>query len=304
MFTAIIVGAVLFVIGAVVLQGLRLVPAQPPTKAVVTNFGERTGEIKNEGWRFFLLYPLVYGYISVDITKKNQDLMPGDFMVSDDMAELEISVSITWQPDVAYNTTTGQNFLLEYLNSGEESGVKNILNDIVTEAIRELMANPREQPFTWEDAVKTQENFVARVATNIMGRNLADITLDELREIARDLRRGNGSVKIEKLGIILNRLNITKIKPKGELATAAQLEAKEIRERKAEIIELNHVSARIQEFTAIGFSREQALEIIQTERGKVKKDIKEIKGNLSQETREMVERIGNGIVQQILNRRP
>lgn len=300
---AIFVSVLLFLVGAIFLQALRQIPAQPPTKAVVTKWGERTGKIKNEGWRFFWLFPYYYGFVPVDITRKNQDLVPEDVRTSNDMAELEISVSITWQPDAGINPDTGISFLLEYLNSGGEPGVKNILDDVVAEAIRELAANPVEEPFTWEDAVKMKEKFVARAAANVMGKDVAEISDDELKEIIRDLRRGNGKVKIEKLGILLSRLNITQIKPKGDLARAAEREATERREQKAEMVELKHISERIQEFVAIGFSREQSLELIQTERGKVKKDIKEIKGNLSQETREMVERIGAGIVQQILNGR-
>lgn len=76
----------------------------------------------------------------------------------------------------------------------------------------------------------------------------------------------------------------------GELALPPEVQAdyenvrREERQREAERIELAHVGARITELQAMGYSPEQALEIVQTERGKVKKEIREIKGNLSTAT--------------------
>ncbi len=296
------IGMVIFLVGAFFLQGLRRIPAEPPHKAVVTILGKRTGAVKNEGWRFFPLFPWWYGYINIDITKKNQDLIPREVRTSDDMAEIEVAVSLTWQPDATINQQTEQSYLIEYLNSGGENGVKNIFEDVVEEAVRELAANPHERPFTWEEAVKMKEVFLARIVASILGREISDIPEGELKEIARDLRRGNGKLKLETLGIILSRLNVTSIRPKGKLAEAAEMMAKEERDRKAEVVELNHVAERINALKTLGFSNEQALEVIQTERGKVKKEIKESKWNISPETRAMIEKIGPELVANILRR--
>ena len=104
------------------------------------------------------------------------------------------------------------------------------------------------------------------------------------------------------MGIVLNRVNVTSIKPKGKLAEAAQKEAIEKREQKAETIELTHIAERIESLKKLGFSNEQSLEIIQTERGKVSKTISESKWNVSQETRAMIEKIGPDLVAKILGR--
>lgn len=288
-------GLLFFGFGALILQGLRKIPADPPHCAVLTVFGKRTSVTKKEGWHFFPLYPWFYGYILVNITKKNQDLIPREVRTAQDMAEIEITVSLTWQPD------SGN--IIEYLNSGAESGVKSILEDVVEEAVREFAADATRKPNTWEDAVKMKREFLAEIVLAILGKDPASLTQAEIDSMAMDLRRGNGKLKMETLGTILNRVNVTSIKPKGKLADAAQREATEQRERKAETIELNHVAERIGALKKLGLSNEQALEIIQTERGKVTKSINETKLNVSEETRAMIQKIGPEIVASIFSKK-
>jgi len=269
-----IIALVVFFIGALILQGLRRIPADPPHKAVVTWFGKRTGEVKDEGWKFFFLYPFVTGAVLVDMTKKNQDLSPENVRTSDDMAEINIKVSVTWKPD--------EKRLIEYLNSGGEAGVNNILSDMVKTSVRELAANPEEHPFTWEEAVKMRDVFIAKIVAVIIG---AEENPEQLKSIAADLRRGNGDIRISTLGIILSRLNITSIKPTGKLAETAEMVASERRQRDAEIVELDHVAERTKELAEklvnLGSTPQQALEraleVVQTERKKISKDVKEIK---------------------------
>lgn len=122
------------------------------------------------------------------------------------------------------------------------------------------------------------------------------------REEIRNARRGNGKYQKLELGIILNRLNLGEIKPIGKLAEAMELQVKEQREMEAEKTELKHVSDRVKELTTLGFSNEQSLEIIQTERGKVVKTITESKWNVSQETRNMIEKVGSNLVAAILKK--
>ncbi len=121
-------------------------------------------------------------------------------------------------------------------------------------------------------------------------RELEEDVKKRMEEI-KALRAGSGNIKLGDLGITIERLNIADIKLLGEVARAAEMEAKEVQEREAEKLELEHVRLRLGELKAEGFSNEQSLEIIQTERGKVKKEISESKFNISPETREMVEKI-------------
>ncbi len=296
-----IIGIGVFLVGGFFLQALRKIPADPPHKAIITLFGKRTGKIKNEGWGFFPLYPWLCGYIPINMEKKNQDLIPREVRTAEDMAEIEVAVSLTWRPDSDIGPDV-QSYLIEYLNSGGENGVKSIIDDVVEEAIREFAADPTRMPNTWEDAVKMRKEFLAEIVISILGKDPSQTSQQEINEITAELRRGNGKMKLETLGIVLNRVNITHIQPKGKLAEAAELEAKEKRERKAEIIELDHVSDRIKKLRKLGFANEQALEIIQTERGKVQKNINESKLNISPETREMIEKIGPEIISMIFKK--
>lgn len=294
--TATIAGVLFFLAGALFLQALRKIPADPPHKGVRTIWGKRKEDsIEDEGWGLFPLFPWWHGYVLVNMEKKNQDLTPEEVRTAQDMAEIQVKVSLTWRP--------APNNLLEYLNSGGENGVKSIIADVVTEAVREFAADPSREPNTWEDAIKMRKEFLAEIVLSILGKDPGQTPQDEIDEIIRELRRGNGTMEMETLGIILNRVNITEIKPRGKLAEAAEMMAKEERDRKGEEVELKHVATQITKLKELGFSNEQALEIIQTERGKVTKEIKESKWNVSQETRAMIEKIGPEIVAQIFQRR-
>jgi len=70
---------------------------------------------------------------------------------------------------------------------------------------------------------------------------------------------------------------------------SAEQKAKEERQRVAEEIEIDHSIAQINKLQKKGkLSKEQAIEIFQTERNKATKNISETKISISPETREMV----------------
>lgn len=268
--------------GSFILQGLRKIPAEPPHIAVVTIFGERTRQIKKEGWRFFPLAGFWYDCIVINMTKKNQDLPP-QVVRTRDLAELEITVSLTWTPN--------EDYAIEYLNNGGESGVKNILADMVRERLREWAISVDKGPKNWEDALRAQDEATAMLIRDIAG-VLPRLSKEEEKEIIRKIRLGDGVQPIPQLGITLNRLNIGEIKPKGELARAAELLVKEEKEREGEKIELYHAMDRVKEIMeSLGCSYTQAIELFQTERGKVSKKITEIKGSVSDDVRKAVEQI-------------
>jgi hypothetical protein len=200
-----------------------------------------------------------------------------------DLAELEISVSLTWTPN--------EDYAIEYLNHGGESGVKNILADMVRERLREWAISVDRGPKNWEDALRAQDD-----ATTVLIRDIAGLPprlfKGEEKEIIRKIRLGDGVQPIHQLGITLNRLNIGEIKPKGELARAAELMVKEQKEREGEKVELHHAMDRVQEImNRLSCSYTQAIELFQTERGKVSKKITEIKGSVSDDVRKAVEQI-------------
>lgn len=266
---------VIGVLGAVIFQGLRRIPADPPQVALVTFLGRRTDRIKKEGWRFFFGCPHVFGYVPVEITKVNQDFPPQKVRTPDN-AEVKVLVSITWHPD-----GEDPKAIINYINNGWEAGIKNILQGIVSERIRQWARSLEKCPKNWEEAQSSKDEVVETILETILTR---DVFEDELREC----RRGNGNFKFPSLGIVISRLNVGQIEIMGLVKEVAEKEAKVAQQKRAEIIELEHVKQRIQSFIDMGYSKEQALEIVQTERTKVSKHISETKINISPETREMI----------------
>lgn len=103
------------------------------------------------------------------------------------------------------------------------------------------------------------------------------------------IRSGNGKLVIPDLGIILQRLNIGDINVLGEVAKAAEQQAKERMEQRADKTEIKNLIARVKEIILeIGCSPEKALEVFQTERGKVTKNIEEKNFGISKETLDSV----------------
>lgn len=270
-------GFLFFIFLGIVMQGLRKIPAEPPTKAVVTRLGERTGAVKKEGWRFFLFYPFVNGYVPINVTKVNLNFLPHGVRTPD-MAEIEMKVHLTFSPNP--EIISGQTQLIQYLNSGGESGVKEILEDIVLESVREFAITPQTKPFTWEEAVKMDKEFLAEIVASILGidaKNPDPENQEEVRRISTELKQGNGKMKIPTLGIILHRVNVVSIQPKGEvLSGAAEKVAKERKERDAEQIELQHIREQVALMVKdLKITPKEAIELIQTERKKVTKNIEE-----------------------------
>lgn len=276
----IVFGVILLIAGGFTLQALKNIPAEPPTMAVVTFLGERMKRngkpvTKKEGWRLFWLYPWLYGYIPVEVTKIDQDLKPQDVRTSGDKAEISITTKLTWKPD--------KENLIQYLDSGGKKNIMDILEDIVAEAVRELATNPNKEPKTWEQAIAMKRIFLAEIVSVILGKDPSSISPTEIDKIAMNLRRGNGNQKIESLGIILDRVNVTEVKPKNpKLADAADESAIEKRQKMSEKIEIQTVKELAAELVKeLKIDPKTALEIIQTERKKVTKNIQENKYDIS-----------------------
>lgn len=124
-----------------------------------------------------------------------------------------------------------------------------------------------------------------------------EISLGCVREHLRTARQGNADIAIKDLGVILTRLNIKEVQPLGDVAKAAEKQAKEEQDRLGEITELNHVAERIKTLSERAkIPPALAAEMVQTERGKVVKKIKENKYNLSPEILAALPEILNSIM--------
>lgn len=164
MFTYYFVAIVVFLVGAFVLQGLRRITANPPHVALVTFLGKRIEKVKQEGWRFFPIHPYLYSFIEIPVQKVDHDLK-SQLVKTPDLADVEIPISLTWTPD--YKNEPG--LLITYLNSGGETGVKNILENIVKERLREWAFSDVEGPQNWKEAQAAQESAVAILLKAIIG---------------------------------------------------------------------------------------------------------------------------------------
>jgi len=261
-----VIGIFLITIGLLLLRAcLGYIPATPPHVGVVTIHGERKPIIKKEGWHLFWpFFPLWYSVILVNVEKKHKDLHPKDVR-SEERAELDVEISITYTPD-----SKDVKDLNEYINTGGKAGVENILDDIIEEGTIDFAADKGWKVF-YESDVR-EELLISLV------KKLTGISDEELKEKVEEVRRGNGVEKIPYLGIVLNRLNIGMRRIKGKLGEEAERVAVEKRQRDAEKVELKHVQVRTKEFQKVGLTPKDALEAVQTERGKVEKKIIEYKG--------------------------
>lgn len=250
------------ILGAFFLQGLRQIPASPPHKGVPTFLGERQRRSLSEGWHVFPIFPYLYGVVSVNVERKNLDLVPENVRTPD-RALISVPVSITYTPD--------EENLIAYLNSGGEEGVNNIIDDVVNEVVREWAMSRDRGPQTWEEALQVHGEALPIVVNALAGRDI-DHVLDP-GELAL-MRAGNGALTNTALGFVLNRANITEIQVLGEVAQAAERQAREKQERAGEKLELDHVRKRIRELTLSppngpGLTPETARRVVQVERGKI-----------------------------------
>ena len=109
--------------------------------------------------------------------------------------------------------------------------------------------------------------------------------VNERRSIIQAAQRGNGHFYQPALGITINRFTINEVLLLGEAARTAELKVKEQHEKDAETIEIDHVLRRAQELMkGLGISAEDAIQFVQSERGKVGKTIDQKNINIAPET--------------------
>jgi len=323
LFKSIIWGFLFLGLGLIGLAAtLRQIPADPPNIGAVTFWGRRTGAIKKEGWCFLApFFPFFYNVILVNVEKKNQDLS-AQKLRTPDLAVLQVPVSLTWTPDSSH--------IIEYLNSGGEKGVRNILEDIVKERLRGWAMSAQEGPQAFEEAIASKEEATEILIKAVAGAELQRIpsvvpthilfkyfsippeaptgsqaakwggkwelveqiisredrqqienAIKIRRRQIKEISRGNGLQSIPQLGIVLNRLNIEAIDidPSSDLSKAAEQDVKERREQVAEKRELVNVCDLIEKLTKMGYTLQEARDIVQIELNKkTTRNIQDIQG--------------------------
>lgn len=85
--------------------------------------------------------------------------------------------------------------------------------------------------------------------------------VDERREQVQKVRQGQGKFNRIGLGIYINRLNVGEIKPLGKLAEVAELEAKELQERRGEVFEVDTDLMKAEQLVKAVIAKEEELSI-------------------------------------------
>jgi len=168
-----------------------------------------------------------------------------------------------------------------------------IPSDIPTNVLLRYFSVPRKGPLEyqkqkWGKQTKQGSNWegIEAQLKEIEGGELEVLkkAIKERQNIIRTLREGNGSLVHKKLGIIIHLITINNVALVGPVAEAVQKRVKEKEEKEAEITELDHVLERVKKLSKDGkLPKELAVEMTQTERGKITKAVNETKISFSPE---------------------
>jgi regulator of protease activity HflC (stomatin/prohibitin superfamily) len=132
--------------------GLRNIPANPPHKGLVTIWGKRYPSIIGEGYTVLAPYfPFFYDVIPINMEQHNEDYVfehlrcnavaGRDFQSG---AAVTVKVGVTWSPNDAPQA------LFNFIGVGTESGTRNIMRDMLAEALRQYATTK-----TWEELTRS-----------------------------------------------------------------------------------------------------------------------------------------------------
>ena len=246
----ILLGAAALVLGC----SLHLVP--PKHFALVTRFGRRTGETKQEGLRFLLFYPHVTGAILVSRDRHVHNISFPQ-VLSRDSAQIRFEINLAWAPSPEHAS--------DFLDNGESTGADSTLDGVFKDRLRSWATAT-----DWRDMLSASRLVSAYCIAGLSSAKIAPQTIEQLN-------CGSAMVPIPSIGIVLHRLNITSVLPSDKLAEAAQEDAIRKEKGRSGDRELSDTIRYTQRVMAdLGFTRDEAVEFLQLERGKVSKSILEL----------------------------
>jgi len=250
----------------------RNIPNRPPYVGIVVVLGKRFPIVKREGWHLFL--SILYSVEMICVEKVNLDFTFEDIRcragVEGEMngipragGEVSVNISLTYHPD--YKSKYAGYRLISFLNSGEHQKVESIIRDLLEEDVRHMARDN-----TWEEVTFSTEEIKSKLVRKLTGEDLTE-------EVAEELNK-NGLPDIADLGVKITRFNVGRVKEQGALAEAAGKFAKEIQERRGDMVELQAVHDMLEKLKKSGVPVNEALDAIQAERGKAQKKIVAIRG--------------------------
>jgi len=173
--------------------------------------------------------------------------------------------------------------------------IKSIPSSVPTSILRKFFHQPPIPPTAKEKEVWGERWEKVEEILKKENREEIEKMIREREEIIEKCRRGNGDFLKTDLGIIINRITIKDITVSEKIAEAAEQEVIEKYQREAESIEIEHVANSIHRLEKAGLPRDVAVQVAQSERGKVPKEVKEGQFNISSETRAFLKEIVNEI---------
>lgn len=313
---------------------------------------------KDHGYRFLFLRGIVYNHILIPIEKINVDLGEQKVITPDNAVNfVPVQYTYTPGPNFYNFIKAGKRKMEEILNdqvkekiriwaSSDKEGPKTWQDmrgagDEAISVLIKLIAGDNLTPInsdipTWRlfqfyekvpfypsEKNETEGQIIEEIKGKIEA--LSEKERDSLKkrindrwEIIRKLRQGNGTQKIDSLGITLNRFNVGQIRVDEEIEKAIKRRSIETAEAEGEKIELDNVKARIFElmfelddngkpvkkdgnYVKTGISEQQAIELIQSERGKVQKkiDVNRTELAFDKTTLQMVQTLAIAIIEAI-----
>lgn len=159
--------------------------------------------------------------------------------------------------------------------------------------IRWRFDNPAQTLSIGEAVIR--QSLVELVQNSLRQRvsHLSDIQALQTTDELRNGVKGEADAKADEWGMNVISFLIGEISLPEDVHKDYERLRREERQRKAERLELDHIRDRLNELIAMGYTRERAQEIVQTERGKVKKEIRENQISVSPETGQVIERIAS-----------
>lgn len=210
--------------GVIIITGIFYIPNKPPHIGVITVWGKRTNNCLDEGFNFLPLRGIVYNFILVNVLKKNIDFGEQTLITPKDNVTTKVESAISYTPD--------KDNIINYLNIGEEAGIQHMIEDIQEEKLRNWSRSTTEGPQKWEELISAKDEAIKIIISEICGTELPD-------EDVKKIHQGHGKWQIESLGIVLNRYNLTKMEPFGEVYESSIELQKEKKQRKSEEYEVN-----------------------------------------------------------------
>lgn len=232
----------------------------PTQRGVYTIWGKNMLYIAGQGLQFiFPYFPLMLDLKAIDaIIPEDLDFYPSD-IVSKNGAQVFIDTAISYAVD-----WDDPHAVLKYINAGGKPGVLRILDNIQPEAIRAVAADKTDM-----ECRHAGEAFSEAIASVVLG---GSISADDLAL----LKGGKAKIPFDLLGIIIMKLNVTKIKLSKKLMEKIENEAGEEADARAEKKEIENIKGLITKLVTPdsdnnypGMPVSEARQVVQSERGKV-----------------------------------